>query len=64
MLLDLLSRADQTRTQYQCQAKCRREGEGHKGYAAACEAGLLFKCKHLKKGLVISSEFQLYKKRS
>ena len=53
-----------TQTQYQSQSQCRREGEGQEGYATAFEAGLLFKCKHLKRGLVISSEFQLYKKRS
>ena len=40
------------------------EGEGWDGYATACEASLLFKCKHLQRGLVISSKFQLYKKRS
>ena len=36
-------------TRYQCQFQCRREGEGWEGYAAACESGLLFKCKHLQK---------------
>ena len=40
--------------QYQC--KCQREGEGQEGSAAAGEAGLLFKCKHLQRGSRISSE--------
>ena len=52
------------RTQYQCQCQCLREGEGREGCAAACETGMLFNCKHLQRGLMISSDFQLYKKRS
>ena len=55
--------SDWTQTQYQWQCQCRRKGEGWEGYAAAYEAGLLFKCKQLQRGWVISSEFQLYKTR-
>ena len=35
--------------------QCRTEGEDWEGYAAACEASLLFKHKHLQSGLVIST---------